>query len=173
MTEILEILKYTLPSLIVFLTAYLVLKVYLGNEEKKRKIELSMNQKDSVLPIRLQAFERLILFLERISPDSLVMRFKNTSLNVAQMQNELINNVRTEYEHNLSQQTYISNQAWELIKVARSEMIKLINTSAAELKPDDQGINLSKRILENAMNQQNSPTQNAIQFLKNEVKELF
>jgi hypothetical protein len=173
MNEILEILKYTLPSLIVFLTAFLVLKTFLKNEEKKKKIELSMSQKDSILPLRLQAVERLILFLERISPDSLVMRFKNTNLNVARMQNELINSIRTEFEHNLSQQTYISPQAWELIKNARAEIIQLINTSAAELKPDDQGFNLSKRILENAMNKSGSETQKAIQFLKAEVRELF
>lgn len=173
MTEILEILKYILPSVIVFLTAYLILRIYLKNEEKKKKLELSMNRTETVLPLRLQAFERLVLLLERISPDSLVMRFKNTKLNVAQLQNELINNVRTEFEHNLSQQTYISPQAWEKIKMARSEIIKLINTSAAELKPNDQGINLSKRILEKAMNTQNPPTQEALQFLKNEVRDLF
>lgn len=173
MTEILEILKYILPSLIVFFTAYLLLRIYLKNEEKKKKLELSMNRTETLLPLRLQAFERLVLLLERISPDSLVMRFKNTKLNVAQLQNELINNVRTEFEHNLSQQTYISIQAWEKIKMARSEIIKLINTSAAELKPNDQGINLSKRILEKAMNMQNSPTQEALQFLKNEVRDLF
>ena len=173
MTDFLEILKYTLPSLIVFLTALLILKLFLKNEEKRRKFELSMSNKDNVLPLRLQAYERLILFLERISPDSMVMRLKNTRSNVAQMQNELINTVRTEYEHNLSQQTYVSAQAWELIKAVRAETIKLINTSAAELKPDEPGINLSKRILEKAMEMTNAPSFAALQFLKNEVKEFF
>lgn len=173
MNDFLEILKFTIPSIIVLLTTYLVLKMFLKNEEKKRKFELSMNQKDSILPLRLQAYERLVLFLERISPDALVMRLKNTKLSVAEMQNELINNVRTEFEHNLSQQTYVSNQAWELIKLSRSEIIKLINASAAELKPGDPGINLSKRILENALEMQKSPTMSALQYLKNEVKDLF
>ena len=173
MTDFLEILKYTLPSLIVFLTALLILKLFLKNEERRRKFELSMSNKDNVLPLRLQAYERLILFLERISPDSMVMRLKNTRSNVAQMQNELINTVRTEYEHNLSQQTYVSAQAWELIKAVRAETIKLINTSAAELKPDEPGINLSKRILEKAMEMTNAPSFAALQFLKNEVKEFF
>ncbi len=173
MTDFLEILKYTLPSLIVFLTALLILRLFLKNEERRRKFELSMSNKDNVLPLRLQAYERLILFLERISPDSMVMRLKNTRSNVAQMQNELINTVRTEYEHNLSQQTYVSTQAWELIKAARAETIKLINTSAAELKPDEPGINLSKRILEKAMEMTNAPSFAALQCLKNEVKEFF
>ncbi|MFW5644426.1 MAG: hypothetical protein ACOCZL_00800 [Bacteroidota bacterium] len=173
MTEILEILKYILPSIIVFFTAFFLLRIYLNNEEKKKRLDLSMNRTDTILPVRLQAFERLILYLERISPDSLVMRFKNQKLSVAQLQNELIQNVRSEYEHNLSQQTYISSQAWKKIKMARSEIIKLINTSAAELNPADQGINLSKRILEKAMNDKNPPTQEALEFLKNEVRQLF
>lgn len=173
MTDILEILKYTLPAIIVFLTTFFILRLYLNNEDKKRKFEMSMNQKDSVLPLRLQAYERLILFLERISPDSMVMRLKNTKLTVAEMQNELINNVRTEFEHNLSQQTYISAQAWELIKTARSDTIKLINGSAAELKPSGPGLDLSKRILERAMELQHAPNFPAIQFLKKEVSELF
>jgi len=173
MSDLFEILKYTLPAVIVLLTTYLVLRIFLKNEEKKRRFELTMNQKDSILPLRLQAYERLILFLERISPDALVMRLKNTRLTVAQLQNELINTIRTEFEHNLSQQTYVSYQAWELIKTSRSEIIKLINTSAAELNPEEPGINLSKRILEKAMELSNAPNFAALQFLKNEVKELF
>ncbi|MGC9343969.1 MAG: hypothetical protein ACP5E3_14800 [Bacteroidales bacterium] len=173
MADLLEILKYTLPAIVVFLTSFFILKLYLKNEEKKRKFELSMNQKDSILPLRLQAFERLILYLERISPDSLVMRFKNTRLSVVELQNELVNAVRTEFEHNLAQQTYVSIQAWEMIKAARGDTIKLINESAAELKAKDPGLNLSKRILEKAMELQKAPNYAAIQYLKKEVNDLF
>jgi hypothetical protein len=173
MSEILEILKYTLPSLIVFLTAWFLIRTFLKNEDQKRRYEISMSQKDSILPLRLQAYERLILFLERISPDSLVMRVKSSSLTAADMQNELINAVRTEFEHNLSQQAYISDKAWEMIKNARNEVIRLINQSAKEVKPSDNGLNLSKKILENTMELDNPPIQAANRFLKSEVKELF
>jgi hypothetical protein len=173
MTDFLEILKYTLPAVVVFLTSFFILKLYLKNEEKKRRFELSMSQKDSILPLRLQAYERLILYLERISPDSIVMRFKNTRLSVVELQNELVNAIRTEFEHNLSQQTYISIQAWEMLKAARSDTIKLINESAAELKAGDPGLSLSKRVIEKAMELPHAPNFAAIQFLKKEVNDLF
>jgi hypothetical protein len=173
MVEFLEILKYTVPALIVFLTAYYMIRMFMKNEDTKRHFELHMTQKDSTLPLRLQAYERLILFLERISPDSIVMRMSQTNLNNVQLQNELVTSVRTEFEHNLAQQIYVSNHAWDQIKTARNNVIKLINEAAAELKPDSSGISLSKKILENAMNMGSSPTQDAIVFLKKEVRELF
>lgn len=173
MNDILEILKYMLPSILVLIASYSMIKMFLRNEDKKRRFEFSMNQKDSVLPLRLQAYERLILLLERLSPDVLVMRLNSANLTVSQMQNELISSIRTEFDHNLAQQTYISIAAWEIIKTAKTEMVKLINSSAAELNPKDNATNLSKRIIENAIELGQSPTSNAINFLKEEVKELW
>lgn len=173
MDEIIEILKFTIPAVVVLLAAYLVLRIFMKNEEKKRKFELAMSRKDSVLPIRLQAYERLILFLERISPESLVMRMNRPDVKTVDMQNELITTIRTEFEHNLSQQTYISSIAWDAIKNARTNMIKLINESASELKPDSSSIHLSRRILEKAMELPKSPVFEAIEILKKEVRDLF
>jgi len=173
MNEFLEILKYTLPAFVVFLTSFFILKKIYQNEEKKRRVELSMNTKDTVLPLRLQAYERLILLLERISPESVVMRHNRQNVTVSLLQNELITAVRTEFEHNLVQQTYISSQSWEMIKNARNNVIKLINDAASELKPDLNGMNLSKRILEKAMELETQPSAVAIEYLKREVRELF
>ena len=173
MNDLLEILKYTLPSLIVFLTAFLLIRMNLLNEEKKRRHEMSREKKENILPLRLQAYERLILFLERISPESLVMRVGVQDLNVRQTLNELINSIRTEFEHNLVQQTYISSQAWEKVKLARNNVIKLVTESAKELKPTNNGMLLSKQILENAGEMETSPVAPAIEYLKKEVRELF
>ncbi|MCF8379519.1 MAG: hypothetical protein K9H49_08085 [Bacteroidales bacterium] len=173
MDTILEIIKYTLPALIVLLASYSMIKMFLRNEDKKRRFEFGMNQKDSVLPLRLQAYERLILLLERLSPDVLVMRLNSANLTVSQMQNELISAIRTEFDHNLAQQTYISIAAWEKIKSAKTEMVKLINMSASEINPKENATVLSKRIIENAIELGHSPTSSAINFLKEEVKELF
>lgn len=173
MNDLLEILKYTIPSVVVFLTSFFLIRFYLKNEEKQRKFELSMNYKESILPLRLQAYERLVLFLERISPDSLVMRINRSDVTVSQLQNDLINGIRSEFEHNLAQQTYISSSAWEMVKAAKNSMIKLVNESALDFKPDAKGINLSKSILENAMQLHNTPVYAALEFLKKEVRELF
>ena len=173
MTDLLEILKYTIPALVVFLASYFILRFFMQNEEQKRRSEMSLSYKDSILPLRLQAYERLVLFLERISPESLVMRINKPDLNIAQLQNELVNTIRSEFEHNLSQQTYISSNAWEMVKAAKNSTIKIVNESAAGFKPDAKGINLSKSILENTMQLQNSPVYAALEFLKKEVREMF
>jgi hypothetical protein len=173
MNDMLEILKYTVPAVVVFITAFFLIRFFLNNEEKKRKFELSMNYKESILPLRLQAYERLVLFLERISPDSLVMRINRSDVSVLQLQNELLSTIRSEFEHNLAQQVYISSSAWEMVKAAKNSMIKLVNESATDFKSDAKGINLSKNILENAMDLTNSPVYAALEFLKKEVRELF
>ena len=173
MTEIIEILKYTIPAVIVFFTSFLLIRMYLRNEEKRRRYEIARDTKGNILPLRLQAYERLILFLERISPESLVSRLSREDLNVNQMLAELISGVRTEFEHNLVQQTYISSQAWESVKAAKNGMIRLVSESAKELKPSANGMLLCRQILENASEMDNLPIYGAIEYLKKEVRELF
>jgi hypothetical protein len=173
MSDLLEILKYTLPALIVFATAFLLIRINLQNEEKRRRYEMSRDKKESILPLRLQAYERLILFLERISPEALVTRIGRDDANVRQTLSELISAIRTEYEHNLVQQTYISSQGWDMVKMAKNNMIKLITESAKEIKPSANGMLLSRVILENANEMNGSPVTPAIEYLKKEVRELF
>jgi hypothetical protein len=173
MTDLLEILKYTLPALVVFLTAFVLIRLNLQNEEKKRRYEMSREKKENILPLRLQAYERLILFLERIAPEALVMRVSRQDLTASQLVSELVSNIRTEFEHNLVQQTYISTAAWEIVKSSKNNMIKLITESATEFKPSVNGMLLSRQILEYANELNGSPVAPAIEYLKKEVRELF
>ncbi len=173
MNELPEILKYTLPALLVLLAAIITLTIILRHEGKRRKAEILNNYKDTTLPLRLQAYERMVLFLERIAPESLVMRVARTDITSAQMQSELINAVRTEYEHNLAQQVYLSSRVWEMVKSARNNVIKLVNDSAAELKPGASGMSLNKKLLEKTMERNISPVETAVEFLKKEARELF
>jgi hypothetical protein len=171
--EILEILKYTLPSLIVFLTAYLIIRKFIDNEIKKRAFDLSSMNNDLITPIRLQAYERLALFLERISPEFLIMRTNQPGMTAKQLQTELLVVIRTEFEHNLSQQIYVSQKTWEIIKNCRGNLLKIINSSAAVVSPDSPSINLSKAILEKIMDMDQSPTDEALAYLKKEIQTNF
>lgn len=171
--EILEILKYTLPSLIVFLTAYLIIRKFIDNEIKKRAFDLASMNNDLITPVRLQAYERLALFLERISPEFLIMRTNQPGMTAKQLQTELLVVIRTEFEHNLSQQIYVSQKTWEIIKNCRGNLLKIINTSAAVVSPDSPSINLSKAILEKIMDMDQSPTDEALAYLKKEIQTNF
>ena len=170
---ILEILKYTLPALVVFLTTYFVLSKLINNEDKRRKIEAILNNQKLITPIRLQAYERMILMLERISPQSLVLRTQKPKMTNQQLQTALLKNIRSEFEHNMAHQLYISDKAWENIKTAKENLLKIINQNAISLKPNDPAINLSKYILEKMLQTDKDPTQKAINYLKNEIRELF
>lgn len=171
MYELIEMLKYTIPSVVVFFTAWFLLKEFFAQQEKKRRSEI-MNEKIRIsLPLRLQAYERIILFLERISPQNLVMRLNNPSLTVQAFQQILVQSIREEYSHNLSQQLYISASAWEQVRHAREEMVRQINTAAAQLEAHDSATELSNKLL--GMSVENMATRKAMDFLKNEAQKNF
>lgn len=167
--EILELLKYTVPALIVFLASFFTIRFLIKNDQEKRRNEIRMMNQKTITPIRLQAYERIVLFLERISPDSLIMRLSDPNMKSAQFQNDILTAIRAEFEHNLSQQIYISNQAWEVVKSAKGNIIKVINSAADKVKPDSPSFELSKVILESMMEASKTPSTIAIEFLKKEM----
>lgn len=173
MNEILEILKYTIPALVVFLTSWVVLKTLIKNEEQRNRYEALSKTQRVITPVRLQAYERMTILLERISPEALIMRTNNPALTAKQFQTELMSVIRSEFDHNVAQQIYISTEAWELIKNAKANVIQLINSTALKLNPEAQSIILSRMILEELMKEEKSPVTHAMDFLKNEIRQLF
>lgn len=143
------------------------------NEEKRRSYFLKKETQKSALPVRLQAYERLSLFLERITPDRLVIRVSGKGLTVAQYRNLLVQSIRTEFEHNLSQQIYVSEEAWRFLVSAKSATVGIVNSSADALDPKADGIELSKHILNREMEMEVYPTKKALSYLKAEVKRDF
>lgn len=173
MEEILEILKYTIPAIVVLLAAVIIIKQMVKNDQNRRNFEIITKNQQLVTPVRLQAYERLTLLLERVSPESLVMRVSKPKMTAKQLQSELLSTIRAEFDHNVSQQIYITPQTWEIIKNSRTQIIQLINNSAIRVKPDAPAIELSKLILEELMKQEKAPTSLALDALKKEVKHLY
>jgi len=173
MEAVLEILKYLLPSLVVFGTTVFMVHRYFKNEEKYRRQQAVIANQQLITPLRLQAYERAILFLERISPESMIMRINKPGLTSQQLHSELIQSIRSEYEHNLSQQVYLSHGAWEMLKIARGRTIQLINSRAEKVPKDSPAIALSKAILESMVDEEKAPTTDAIFFIKKEISQLF
>jgi hypothetical protein len=170
---ILEILKYTIPSLILFLTVYYILHSYFYDQDKKRQYKGMLKNKELIIPVRLQAYERIILFLERISPDSLIMRISQPGMTSQQLQTDLLATIRAEFEHNLSQQLYVSTDAWNYVKNARANTIKLINIAAEKIPGNAPYVKLSASILDLSVQEEKTPSGVAIEFIKKEVQKLF
>ena len=143
MEALADILKITIPALIVFLTAYFIMRNMIRNDQDKRRQELILQNSRTVTPIKLQAYERIVLFLERISLESMLLRVSTTDMTTAQLHSALLTTIRSEFEHNLSQQIYMSQQAWEVARNARSNMIKIINNEAERMPSDAPGIAFS------------------------------
>ena len=159
------------PSLIVAATAFFLAKYFVENEQKKRLLELKFQSKDLVTPIRLQAYERMAMFLERIDPNQLLFRVSNPELTAYQMQTILLATIRSEYEHNLSQQVYISPEAWEGIKNAKEKVVNLINIAAGHLDDKAMSTDLAGEVLQAVAD--DSPTANAMEKLKQDIALLY
>ncbi len=187
MYEILEILKYTVPSLVVLMAAYLILNKFLNYNSKhlvvmqqnyeleKQKLETENKRKreEAFIPLKLQAYERLALFLERINTPSLVTRELQPGLTAGQFHIKLINAVKDEFEHNMSQQIYISNDAWTLIKAAKEEVMSQINQAAASVDKNESGVNLAEAILAKPFEEGKNPIDHALAALKNDIRTQF
>ena len=173
MEVFLDTFRFVFPSLLVLIAVYLMMSSFFDNEDRRRRAELrSLNQRQS-LPLRFQAYERLALFLERINPSSLLVRVKSGSLSNAEYLMLLQKAVRDEYEHNLSQQIYVSSEVWDYVTTAKSAMVSLMNTVSAGLHPQASGAELSLALLTASMEMKQLPTQAALVHLKAEVGQEF
>ena len=168
-----EILKIVLPAIIVFLTAYFLFRDMLENSQKQREFEFRVKNSREITPVRLQAYERLTLLLERISPQSLLMRVSPNEMKAFEYHQQLLSHIRQEFEHNFSQQIYVSTILWETIRGARESLIGIINKSAEEISNDAPALALSKKIIENYIEEENQAIIIAMNELKKEVGKLF
>jgi hypothetical protein len=173
MDVVLDILMYALPSIFLLILAYMMLNNFMENEEKRRVYFLRKETQKAAFPVRMASYERLVLFLERITPNQLMVRVASRGLTVRQYQNILIKNVRNEFEHNVSQQLYVSDKAWRYVVSAKSAVVGKINQIAGELDPEAPAIELATKVLNHFMEMEVEPTKGAIYFLKNELSNEF
>lgn len=175
-------MKYLLLVLAVLATIaltglifYLLVKRYFDNQQKQQMLQMKIDERRETLrtvtPIRLQAYERMALFLERISPNSLVLRCYQPGMDLKLLQGVMTKNIRDEWEHNLSQQVYLSPELWASIREAKDETINLVNSSAVSLTDTTDPTRLAATIFASAADR--SPVENALDAMHNELKELF
>lgn len=170
-TKVIELLSYTIPAIVTGLVALYFFKYHTANEDKRRSFLLMKEKQKVALPLRLQAYERMALFLERISPAKLLIRVKPTGNDPTNYQNKLIQSIEQEYEHNLAQQIYVSDGCWNAITTAKNTLIQLIRFSNASGEIET-AAQLREKIIQNSL-EKDSPTLAALSYLKSEVKKIF
>ena len=154
---------------------YRITKRYFDNRQKEQMLQMRIDEHreavKQVTPIRLQAYERMALYLERISPDSLVLRCYQPGMDTKLLQGVMTKVIRDEWEHNLSQQVYISSKAWQMIREAKEQMIGVINSAAISIPANADPARLASTIFATVANGQ-LPTTPALEFLKEEFANL-
>ena len=167
------VLQALIPAGLVLGAVYVVLRNFFTNEERKRFYDLKANNQKISLPVRLQAYERLTLLLERLSINNLIARVRKPGMSAADLQAALINEIRAEYDHNLSQQIYVSNNAWEGVVNAKEAVTRQVHVCFSSLGGNATSVELSKALFENSMKEDISATQKGLLFLKEEAQRLF
>ena len=143
------------------------------NEERKRQWELKRESQKTISPIRLRAYERLALLLERTTPEHMLMGLDVNTMTVPQLQQHLLQTIRAEYEHNMSQQVYVSDEVWALIMNARDQNAAFIVSIVAQLPPDADAMTYAKTLITAYASNGETPTDKALEELKNEAKTLM
>ncbi|WP_318308623.1 DUF7935 family protein [Flagellimonas crocea] len=168
--QILQLFAFLLPAVVTGAVAFYFFRLHTRNEDGRRRYLLHKDSQKETLPIRLQAYERMALFLERIALNSLVVRVAPTSKNKGDYENLLIKQIETEFEHNLSQQIYMSDACWNIIKTAKNTTIQIIRS--AGMSETDSPDKLREDILNQTMEKE-SPSNAALAYVKKEVSDLW
>ena len=171
--SMIELLKYTIPSLIVLLATWLVMHKLFKSEEQKRLWELKKLSQKEISPIRMRAYERLTLLLERTTPEHMLMDMNLTEMTVLQVQQRLMQTIRLEYEHNLSQQVYVSDEVWDMIVAAKEQMIAFVNSMAQQIPQGSSALDYAKVLITAYTSNGDTPNDKALQALKDEARSLL
>lgn len=171
MEAFLPYLASSLSAIIVGIIAFKFFKKHTENEEGRRRFLIHKEAQGKVLPLRLQAFERVTLLLERIDPNSLLLRIKPATNDLDRYESQLIASIEQEYEHNLTQQIYLSTESWSVVKTSKNATIQAIRQAAMNEKVDAAD-KLRETLLNHFMGE-STPSQKALLYIKKEIAELF
>jgi hypothetical protein len=169
----LDLVKIVVPASVVLYAVYLIVRSFITREIQLKQLEVRSRSIETVLPARLQAYERMTLFLERMSPQNLLMRINAPGISSREFHRMLLDEIRSEYNHNVSQQVYISEEVWVLVRNAKEDLIMQINEAAQQLPADASSIDLAKRIFEMVLSKKVDAIGHALVELKKEIQRTF
>ena len=162
------------PTGIVASVSYYVVKAFLDREHERQEMKLKMQSKEVALPLQLQAYERMTLYLERIAPNNLVLRLNaSDELKAVEMQQIMVDEIREEYNHNAAQQVYISEDGWNAVIQAKEEMIALINNVGESLENEAPAIEFAKTLFQAVINANDDVVTEKLKILKKEAQKLL
>ena len=170
---LLDIIKYTIAGMGVVWIAFYLIKPYLDRDEKIQLLEFRKTLSNQTLPLRLQAYERLVLFVERINPANMLIRVNATSYTAAELLALVVEDIRSEYQHNITQQIYVSTRAWSVIKHVKDDTFNIINNAYKSLSENATGMEMAKTILTYISELDDNPYELGSIALRKDLEDLF
>ncbi len=168
-----EILKYCIPAGCVLLATWLVMHKFYKSETEKRLWELKRLSQKEISPLRMRAYERLTLLLERTTPEHMLMDLNIAEMTPLQLQAHLVQTIRQEYDHNLSQQIYVSDEVWTLIDNAKNQTVAFINSIAQQMPKESSALDYAKTLITAYHSNGDTPNEVARLTLKKEAQTLI
>ncbi len=173
MDYITEFIKILVPAVLVMYAMYLVMRNFLQKQFESKLLDVKIKNNETVLPIRLQAYERIAILLERVSPNNMLLRLSDPSISAFEFQQMLQKEIREELNHNLSQQVYMSDEVWKQTKFAINEIVAAIQASGEKMTDKSNAIDLAEAIFDYMIKANKDPIADALKVLKAESRQLM
>ena len=168
-----DLMKILIPATAVIIVVKIMLANHFDDLKRRDNLAMSRESKQEIRPLQMQAYERLILFLERLQPDNLMMRMQKPGMSSRVLHTTMLRAIRQEYEHNMTQQLYVSESAWKLVLMAKDEVTKLVNLAASQVDDNGSAMDLGNQLVSLLMKVNKIPTDVAIHGLKIEFQSKF
>jgi len=173
MNELFEISKYILPLIVLLIAIMIILNHFAKREKTKLKFDLIKANNKLITPVKLQAYERIVLFLERIRPDALALRLTKSKMTSKQIQIQMLSTVRNEFNHNLSQQLYLSDETWTAVVYAKEQITRLINYAGTKVDPKTVSQAYTAVLIEMYNDTDTKPVETSVELVKKEASLFF
>ncbi|MBP5365409.1 MAG: hypothetical protein J6Y82_05755 [Bacteroidales bacterium] len=166
-------MEITIAIIIGFLSIVAVVLIFMRGERRRQQEHYRDKTLQTILPNRLQAYERLTLYVERIRPESMIPREQMSVNTTFELHSMLINNIKLELEHNIAMQVYISSASWQRILRARDEVQNLLTKVAKETNPKASSLEYGRKVLERSKDECSFYIDRAIEGLRRDIDGLF
>ena len=169
--KIIESIGYLLPAAVTGYIAYYMFNRFVSKTDGNTRANVLAKKNKVVLTVKLQAYERLTLLLERIAPSNLLIRVKPYSDDKDEYERLLLKTIEDEFEHNLTQQVYVTEACWNVIRTAKSATVSIIRKTSMNEKVTTSD-KLRETILRELMDNQ-TPSDAGLSYIKKEVAEII
>ena len=170
---LLDIIKYTVSGLGVVWIAFYLIKPYFDRSEQIQLLEFKKAVSNQTLPLRLQAYERIVLFIERVNPANMLIRINAQDYTAAELNSIIITEIRNEYQHNVTQQVYVSSRAWAVVKRVKDDTLNIVTTAIKALPENASGLELGKTILVQLSQVEENPYEIGAELIRKDLADLF